>query len=83
MGRLPTKDVELTQDNLAARMARYIDGQVTWPAPGEMRKCTLCRFYGGKPEKGRCSLVKAHTKKPGKLFAGQSAFVCTKFEGRQ
>lgn len=83
--RVPTKDVPLTQDNLEARMARHVEGQITWPAPGEMRRCTSCRFYAvTKPQKvGRCSLVKSHTKKIGKAFDGQNAFACSKLEIRQ
>ena len=79
--------VRLTEDTLAARMSLTVPGQATWVDMKKKAKCVDCAHYAdGKVTKGkfkgcgRCSLVRALTKKNGTLFNGKSALACSKFE---
>jgi hypothetical protein len=73
---------QLSQPTLAERMAVTKEGQVTWVDLLRFERCHQCRYFGKtKGEKGRCALVKAHTRKQGKEFIRQ-ARVCSKYEAR-
>lgn len=84
---IPLKSAPLENQELPARMALTQPGQITWADLNCKSNCIKCAHYrdAGKKQgkdkgKGRCFLVKVHTKKPGALFRGTSAWACPKFE---
>lgn len=88
---VPLKSVELEQAGLAERMAASKVGQVTWASlPDVGKRCASCVSYCGPfPTRGknkgfgRCSLVKAHTRKDGVYFPGRVAIACPHHTERQ
>lgn len=70
--------------DLAYRMRLHTPGQITWPEPEKKALCISCRHYDPEsakaPEKGRCGLVRKHTKKAGAQFKGGDAIACPQFE---
>lgn len=69
---------------LQERMSMTVIGQVTWANPEMNAKCSECDHYQIDPikrDRGVCALVKAFTKKKGKLYKGENAVACSKFLG--
>ena len=71
------------ETGLKERMNLTWPGQVTWARPELGRHCGDCRFF--EPENadsidGRCSLVRAITRRRGDLLDGRRAIACGKFE---
>ena len=67
--------------SLEARMAKYTNGQITWPALTSDQKCAECRhFQKTKGDKGRCGLVLKMHKIQGVTFDGTEALACGKFD---
>lgn len=87
---VPLTSPGYTDNSLAARMSKHVEGQITWPDFAVTARCAACRFYadnvvtqGKNKGHGRCKLVKAHTKKDGKPFDGSQAYACGKYEAGQ
>jgi hypothetical protein len=77
----------LESNDLAARMALTLEGQITWVDLTSRELCRDCRHHqdakitrGKQKGFGRCGLVKMHTRKQGPAFNSQQARACTKFE---
>ena len=68
--------------DLSQRMAKFTEGQVTWPALVNDKHCTDCRHYQReKADRGRCGLVQKMHKFRGATFVGSRALACSMFKG--
>lgn len=67
--------------DLEKRMALYVPGQVTWPEPGDRRKCNGCDHFTGhnlsnrRQAKGygRCAKTSEMLGRDGPPFVGATA----------
>lgn len=65
--------------DLSQRMALHVPGQITWPEPDTNATCMACAHFaprGGGETRGRCSLVRAHQKVDGVMFAAARTTAC-------
>lgn len=71
--------------DLQERMAKTVEGQVTWADPEIGQRCSACRHLQRHPKPrpfkpDQCRLVLAHSRRQGAAFDGRQAIACPKFE---
>ena len=70
---------------LQERMAKTVEGQLTWADPSLGKTCADCKHREAHPKPREfkpdiCTLVKIHTKKIGVPFMARKAIACGKYE---
>ncbi len=76
------KRVEYQGDSMSWRLGNVTEGQLSLPVYPPKHRCEMCsHFYKAKSgdAKGRCHMVKTHSKKHGKPFDGKSAWACSQY----